>query len=83
MGMIEIWRFFEQVDLIIGGNEDSDLKKLYSTKPHITCDNYFSGEIFLIRLDPIGLDQMVLVQQWHFKEIGCLRKIPGRYSKKR
>lgn len=43
-GMIETRRLLEQVDSMIGGNEDSDLKKLYSIKPHITCDNYFSGE---------------------------------------
>ena len=59
MGMIETRRLLEQLDLMVEGNDSSDLKKLYSYKHHIipvtitlVVTRYLSG-----------LVQIVLVQQ--------------------
>ena len=42
-GMIEARRLLEQIAPMVEGS-DGDKKKIYNKKPHITMDNYFSGE---------------------------------------
>ena len=41
--MIEARRLLEKLDPMVEGSS-SNYKKIYSQKPHITMDNYFSGE---------------------------------------
>ena len=42
MGNIEVKKVMEQLQKLVDGSDD--VKKLFSQKPHMTWDNYFSGE---------------------------------------
>jgi len=45
-GMVEARRLYEKLQPLVEGS-DGDEKKIYKQKPHITMDNYFSGEKIL------------------------------------
>ena len=72
-GMVEARRLYEKLGLMVQGS-DSNMKKIYSRKPHITMDNYFSGEKILNWIGENGYGTTMTCQRDRLPP-----GVPGKY----
>ena len=72
-GMIEARRLYEKLDVMVEGS-NSDAKKIYKRKPHITMDNYFSGEKILTWIGQNGFGATMTCQRDRLPPA-----VPGKY----
>jgi len=71
--MIEARRLYEKLDVMVEGS-NSDAKKIYKRKPHITMDNYFSGEKILTWIGQNGFGATMTCRRDRLPPA-----VPGKY----
>ena len=76
MGNIEVKKVMEQLQKLVDGSDD--VKKLFSQKPHMTWNNYFSGDKMMNYIGKQGFGCIMTCRRDRLPE-----EIDGKYLHKK